>query len=138
MNEELCDAVAFLDEVFAIGMIEQENFHFAAVLGIDHPGSAIDAVFDRHAAAGPDEADMAVRQRQTDAGVDQHFPACGDDGVYCGIQVRSRITGIGVGGGYASCNPANGFRFVDCVHLNIKKPRRKTQGKVDAWVGQTR
>ena len=61
LNEELRDAVAFLDEVFAIGVIEQENFHFAAVLGIDHSSAAIDAVFDCHATAGPDEADMTVR-----------------------------------------------------------------------------
>ena len=92
LDEELRDAVAFLDEVFAVGVIEQEDFDFAAVLGIDHPGAAIDAMFDGHATARPDEADMALRQSEADAGRYQHFAAGRDDGIDGGTQVRSRVT----------------------------------------------
>ena len=60
LYEELCDAVTLFDEVFAVGMIEQEDFDFAAVLGVDHSGTAIDAVFDGHATARPDEANVTV------------------------------------------------------------------------------
>ena len=134
----MCDAVALFDEVFAVGVIEQEHLDFAAVLGIDHTGTAIDAVFDGHAAAWPDEADVAVRQCQPDAGGHQHFAAGGDDGFGGGTQIRPRITGVGVGGGEPSCHPAYGFRFVQYVHLNMKKPRRKMQDNVGVWVGQTR
>jgi len=137
LDEKLRDPVAFFDEVFAVGVVEQEDFDFAAVLGVDHPGTAIDAMFDGHAAARPDEADVAFRQCEADAGGDEHFTAGGYDGIDGGTQVRSRITGVGVGGGELSCHPANGFRFVEYFHFNMKKPRRKTQGKVDARAGQT-
>ena len=61
LNEQLSDAVAFLDEMFAVGVVEQEDFHFTAVLRINHTGAAIDAVLDGHAAARPDESDMTLR-----------------------------------------------------------------------------
>jgi len=126
LHEELRDAVALFDKVLASGVIEQQDFDFAAVLGIDHPGAAIDAVFDGHATARPDEADMALRQCEAYSGSDQHFSASGDDGIDGGTQIRSRITGVGVGGGEPSFHPAYGFRFVKYIHFNMKKPRRKT------------
>ena len=94
LDEELRDAVALLDKVFAVGVIEQEDFDFAAVLGVDHPGTAIDAVFDGHAATRPDQADVALRQCEADASGDQHFFTCGNDGIGGGAQVGSRITGV--------------------------------------------
>ncbi len=137
LHEDLGDAVAFLDEVLAVGVIEQEDFDFAAVLGIDHPGAAIDAVFDGHATARPDEADVVLRQCEADSSGHQHFAAGGDDGIGGGTQIRSRVTGVGVGGGEPSCHTAHGFRFVEYIHFNMKKPRRKMQENVGVWVGQT-
>ena len=61
LDEQLGDAVALLDEMFAVGMIEQEDFDFPAVLGIDDARAAIEAVLGGEAAAGPDETDVALR-----------------------------------------------------------------------------
>ncbi len=92
-------------------MIEEQDFDFAAVLGIDNARAAVDAVFDRQSTARPDQPDMAFGKREADAGVHQPLAAGRNNRVAGGPQVGSRIAGVGVGGGEPSRHPANGLIF---------------------------
>lgn len=61
LDQELSDAITLFDKVLAVGVVEQEDFNFTTVLGVDYPGAAINAVFDGHTTARPDKADVPIR-----------------------------------------------------------------------------
>ena len=100
LHHELRDALAALDVVVAVGVgVEQHHLDLAAVRGVDEAGRVhdADAVLQREAAAGHDEAGPSRRDRDRDTGRDQcSSAACFDDDVRSCAQVEPGVAGVGV------------------------------------------
>ena len=53
LNDQLGDAVSRLDMNFRIGVVKQKNFYFAAIMRVNHSGTAIEPEFDCRPTARP-------------------------------------------------------------------------------------
>lgn len=56
LQDELRDAVAVLDLVVGVGVVEEQHLDLAAVVGVDDAGARVDEVLGRQAGAGSDAA----------------------------------------------------------------------------------
>lgn len=56
LEDELGDAVAFLDLVVGLGVVEEEHLDLAAVVGVDDARARVDEVLGGEAGAGSDAA----------------------------------------------------------------------------------
>ena len=70
LDEELRDAVARSDGEGLGAVVDEDDLHLAPVIAVDDAGQGVDAVAHGEAAARPDEADVAGRDLEGEAGGD--------------------------------------------------------------------
>lgn len=75
LYQELGYAVTFINGESFVGMVEQKDFYFATVAGIDNPCAAVDALFDGQPTARPNQPDTVFWQGNTNSSGDQFTPA---------------------------------------------------------------
>lgn len=98
LDDELSDAVTSLDLVGnrRVG-VDQQDTKLVTVSGVDQAGSveARDAVAQRQAAAGEDEARVSRRQRHGDPrGHEPPVTAGGEHDVFAGVEVRPGVSPV--------------------------------------------
>lgn len=98
MDDKLGDAVAFVDLDVVRGVqVDEDDFELSSVVGVDE-ARRVDyrqALLDGQAAAGLDEAGVAVRAGRWPASRDQTAFEGLQDAVLVGAQIQAGIGGMG-------------------------------------------
>lgn len=101
LDDELGYAVAFVDlDVVGGVQVDEDNLEFSSVVGVDE-ARRVDyrqALLDGQAAAGLDEAGVAIGQGDGQPGRDQTAFEGLQDAVLVGAQIQAGIGGMGVFG----------------------------------------
>src|SRR5512136_144276 len=97
LDEELGDLQALADGEQRRAQVDQDNMDLAAVAGVDDPGQPMDPL-ERDPALVPDEADVALRNRDLDAGRDGEDLARPENVIDDGIKIEAGVAGVAVDG----------------------------------------